>query len=208
MQHPNIQIIEGESSVLVSAPHAVPIVKTVNGRKYTRMAEKRVYEIVEKLNSKKNTWGIYTISEGPLEGWQEDIYKKYKKIVKGLIKTNDINLVLDIHGARRERPFFIDYDFILPHQYKHDTKLEKLFTEKFSYYFPKEKLSSGFYRDINGSGYKTLTYYTRKYLKKPAMQLEINKKLKDDDVKFKKLINMLNDFLEDYENTIAGVQQK
>ena len=206
MQHPNIQIVTGGSPVLISAPHAVPIVKVVGSRMYTRMAEKRVQEIVEKLNYKKNTWGIYTVSNGPLEGWREDVYKKYKSVVKNLVKTNNINLVLDIHGARRERPFFIDYDFILPDHHEYDTKLEELFTKKFSYYFPKEKLSSGFYRGINGSGYKTLTYYTRKYLKKPAIQLEINKKLKDDDIKFERLINMLNDFLEDYENTIAGIQ--
>lgn len=205
MKHPNIKTLEGKSPILVSAPHAAPIRKTVNGKTYVRMAESRVDEIVHHLNSKKDAWGIYTVSEGPLDGWQERVYRKYKHTIKNLVQQNGIGLVLDIHSAKHERPFFIDYDFILPDKHEHDAQLEKILNQTFECYFPKKKLSTGFYRKLHGSGYKTLTYYVRKYLHMPALQLEINKKLKEDDKNFAKILGMLNDFLAEYEDTIIRV---
>lgn len=209
MQHENIKIIKGNGPVLVSAPHAVPIRKTVGERVYVRMAEKRADEIVKTLCRKNGAWGMFTTSdEGPIDDWQNDVYGKYKKTVKTLIKNEGISLVIDIHGAKKTRPFYMDYDFMIPDKHPYDKHVEKLLCGAFASHFPAEELSRGFYRKIKGSGTKTLTYYVRKYFGIPAIQLEINKSIKESEQKFEKLIEMLYSFITDYENTFIGVQSK
>lgn len=209
MQHENIKIIKGSGPVLVSAPHAVPIRKTTGERVYVRMAEKRVGEIVETLCRKNGAWGMFTTSdEGPIDGWQEEVYGKYKKTVKTLIKNEGISLVIDIHGAKKTRPFYIDYDFVIPDKHPYDRHVEKLLHTAFASQFPAEELSNGFYRKIKGSGTKTLTYYVRRHFGIPAIQLEINKTIKENEQKFQKLIKTLYSFITAYENTFVGIQQK
>ncbi|MEX0878078.1 MAG: hypothetical protein WDZ40_04495 [Candidatus Spechtbacterales bacterium] len=209
IKHENIKLIKGSGPVLLSAPHAAPIRKTVQERSYVRMAEKRADELVKTLCEKNGAWGIFTASEeGPLDGWQESIYGKYKKTVKNLIQNEGINLVIDIHGAKKTRPFYIDYDFMIPNKHPHDQYVEKLLCNTFASHFPAEELSNGFYRKIKGSGKKTLTYYVRKYFGIPAIQLEINKTIKESEQKFDKLIHVLYSFITEYENTFTGVQPK
>lgn len=208
MHHPNIKLIEGSSPILISAPHAAPIIKTKGERTYTRMAEKRADDIVKAVCKQNNIWGIFTESEKPLKGWQEEIYSIYKKLIKDTVKSNNILLVIDIHGAKKDRPFFLDYDFMLPNKHPNDALVEKLLHKHYCKYFPASQLSKSFFREVNGPGQKTLTYYVRKYLKIPAIQLEINKSLKENDETFLMVVKMLHSFIKDYENIATGVQRK
>ena len=206
MQHENIKIIKGKTPVLVSAPHAVPIRKKDGSRTYVRMAEPQADKIVKEICKRNGAWGIYTTSEGVLEGWQDRIYSEYKNLVRKLVKHEGIELVIDVHGAKKTRPFYVDYDFMLPDKHPNDVFVEKLLKRIFARHFPAEELSHRFYRKIKGSGKKTLTFYIRKHLKIPAIQLEINKALKEEQETFEQVVKMLYDFIENYENTFTGVQ--
>ncbi|MDX1608485.1 MAG: hypothetical protein R3251_04740 [Candidatus Spechtbacterales bacterium] len=206
MQHNNIKIIEGKTPVLVSAPHAVAIRKKETDRTYIRMAEKRADKIVEEICARNGAWGILTTADGVLDGWQKHVYKDYKDFVKKLVKDKGIELVIDVHGAKKTRPFYMDYDFMIPDKHPNDIYVEKLLKRTFAQHFPPEELSHKFYRKIKGSGKKTLTFYVRKHLKIPAVQLEINKALKEEVETFEKVIKMLHEFIETYENTFTGVQ--
>ncbi|MEX2144965.1 MAG: hypothetical protein WD712_01095 [Candidatus Spechtbacterales bacterium] len=205
MNHENINIIEGKSPILISAPHAVPIRKNVEGRIYTRKAEKRVSEIVDVLTRNTGAWGIHTVSRGTLEGWRQEIYGIYKKNVKNIVKLSGVNLVIDIHAAKSGRPFYVDYDFVLPNKHPHDSMVEEIFCHHYLQYFPSHKLSRGYFREEKGSGKNTLTFYVRNYLKIPALQIEINKALKQDEAGFRDILKMLYSFMKDYENTITRV---
>lgn len=209
MQHKNIHIIKGKGSVLLSAPHAVSIRKTVDNRTYTRKAEKRADEVVKALCEKNHAWGVFTVSEeGPINDWQNSVYDEYKKIVSMIMKEHSVSLFIDIHGAKKTRPFYIDYDFLIPGKHPHDGLVEDLFCKTFAAHFPATELSTRFYRKVKGEGKKTLTYYVRKRFGIPAIQLEINKNIKEDDKKFQQLVDMLYSFIEAYENTFVGLQQE
>lgn len=208
MHHPNIKIIKGKIPILVSAPHATPIIKTVKGRTYTRIAEEQAGDIVKTICEQNNTWGIFTKSEKSLEGWQEEVYKIYKELIKNTVQSYNILLVLDIHSAKKDRPFFLDYDFMLPNKHPNDNAAEKLLHKHYCKYFPESQLSKGFFREVNGTGQKTLTYYVRRYLKIPAIQLEFNRSLKENDETFSKIVKMLYSFIKDYENIIIRIQRK
>ncbi|OGZ60987.1 MAG: hypothetical protein A2919_00595 [Candidatus Spechtbacteria bacterium RIFCSPLOWO2_01_FULL_43_12] len=205
MKHDNINIIEGSSPVLISAPHAVPIKKNVDGRIYTRKAEKKVSEIVNVLAQNTGAWGIHTVSKGSLEGWKQEIYGIYKKNVRQIVRSRGVSLVVDIHAAKSDRPFYIDYDFVLPNKHPHDRAVESMFCHHYLQYFPSHKLSRGYYREEKGSGKNTLTFYVRNYLKIPAIQIEINKTLKQDEESFRDILKMLYSFIKDYENTVTRV---
>ncbi|MEX0869972.1 MAG: hypothetical protein WDZ39_00910 [Candidatus Spechtbacterales bacterium] len=208
MLHKNIKIIRGKTPVLISAPHAAPIKKTVEGRTYVRLAEDRVDELVEILCKELGAWGMFTQSKEPIAEWQKEVYGIYKKTAKNIIEEQNICLFLDVHGAKRSRPFYIDYDFVVPEVHAHDNHLEDLVRKHFSNHFPKHRLSKGFFRNINGPGEKTLTYHIRKNLNMPALQLEINKALKENEETFEKTVKILHSVIKDYENSITRVQPK
>ncbi|OGZ57157.1 MAG: hypothetical protein A3F94_02935 [Candidatus Spechtbacteria bacterium RIFCSPLOWO2_12_FULL_38_22] len=207
MEHPNIKIIEGKFPVLISAPHAVPLLKEDKEGPYTKF-EKRVSEIVEVLCDEIGVWGIFTqleTGESILENWDKKVYRVYKKFVREIVKENNISLVLDVHGSKHSRPFLIDYDFIFPQTHKHDQALEELLLKSFESFFLKEDVSKGFFRSVKGPGSKTLTYHVRRNLDIPAVQLELNEEVRQNEKHFANLILALSRVIKKYENITTGI---
>lgn len=208
-EHPNIKIVRGKIPILVSAPHAAPLLrKSKEDGVYKRYYEKKLDEVIEQLCDKTNAWGIFTVSPNQkmLSNWEKEIYKEYKRFVKKIINNNNIQLFVDLHGSREDRPFLIDYDFIFHERHPHDHHLENIIHETFTHHFSKQNLSNGFFRPINGRGHRTLTYYVRKHLGVQAVQLETNSKLRTNPTNLELLVEAVNKFVKKYESTITRVQ--
>ena len=208
--HKKIHITEGHSPILISAPHAVPIKKRTKERTYIRRREARADELVKEVCLNTNSWGITTKSEKAIKNWRNKggVYYTYRKTVNEIIKSKDICLFIDIHGARKTRPFLIDYDFIYPENHQQDDYLEEVLIKSLHKYFPKHSISNGFFRKINGPGTKTLTYHVRKKLGIPAVQLEINKALKDSDENFYAVAEVISLIVEKYKKNLSSVNIK
>src|SRR3989338_8879077 len=151
-------------------------------------------------------WCVFTDYDTCLEDWDEHVLEIYKKKIKSIIDSNGILLFIDIHGSRASRPFLVDYDFMLKKDHPGDLLLEKLINEHFSKHFHKKYISNGFFRDINGPGNKTLTYFVRTTCSIPAVQLELNQKVRNDEEYFSKLMDGLKNIIKKYEDSTSGIQ--
>lgn len=218
-KHPHIRIIKGSTPFLISAPHAANLVGS--GRKGGDKREPRVHEVVELLSQKTGAWGIFTKPESDVHNWKWDLYKIYKKRVARLVQEKSITLFIDVHGVGKERPFSIDYDFLVPHKnmrlnpiqkiilrhaphhfpqtHPHDFYIEAILKKQFALHLPGHVLSKGYFRSINGLGKRTLAYQIRKRFKIPTVQLEINRALRDDEKTFQSFVTALSRSLDAYQ---------
>ena len=209
MKHPNIKIVEGKIPILISAPHAVKIkrMQKKNGQNF-KPHEVKVAKIVNELCNTTGAWGIFTqkdSDEKHIENWENDIYHIYKNNINNLIASNKIVLFLDIHGSQWNRPFQIDYDFLIPNLHSHDEMVENILTTCIQEQFPKITLSNGFFRELNGPGKNTLTRHVRNRFAIPAIQIEINKQIRANKNNYSLLLDALHKFIKKYENTLAGI---
>lgn len=210
MNHSNIKIIKGKIPILISAPHAVKI-KRINkkNKEDFKLHEVKVAEIVNNLCDTTNTWGIFTqkkINEEYIKNWENNVYYIYKNYIKNLINSEKIVLFLDIHGSQWDRPFQIDYDFLIPNLHPQDKMVENMLINSIQKNFPKIILSNGFFRELNGPGKNTLTRYIRNKFTIPAIQIEINKQMRTDKNNYSLLLEALASFIKKYEDTLTGVQ--
>jgi len=210
MKHPNIKVIQGKKPILLSAPHAVKIKinKKKKGEEF-KPHEIKVAKIVNELCAKTDAWGVFT-QKSPgikhLENWEEELYHIYKSKINNLIATKDIGLFLDIHGSGWDRPFHVDYDFLVPNLHPHDDLIEKMLAEIVQESMPDIKISSGFFRNLNGPGKNTLTRHVRKRFFIPAIQIEINKQIRTNKEEYSSFLKALHKFIKEYENTFIGLQ--
>lgn len=216
--HNDIHIIEGSVPILLSAPHAGVILK--NGK---NKHEPRVGTIVRRLCRDLGTWGVFVTPERLLPRWKEELYPVYKEVVRDIIRTQRIALFIDIHGAQRSFPFWIDYDFLAPPERLHemyrqrvgkehvppqahalDDILETIIQKNFERHFPnpQKPLTKSYLRSRNGFGRATLAYRMRKRFGMPTLQLEINRKLRDDKELFGQTMAFLADTIQEYKSVL------
>lgn len=209
MKHPNIKIIEGKIPILISAPHAVKIKrKQKKNEQSFKLHEVRVAKIVNELCNASGAWGIFTqrkFNEKHIENWENDIYHVYKNSINYLIDSNKVALFLDIHGSHQDRPFQIDYDFLVPDLHPHDEMVKNMLTTSIQEQFPKIILSNGFFRELNGPGKNTLTRHVRNRFAIPAIQIEINKQIRADKDNYSLLLEALHKFIKKYEDTLVRI---
>jgi len=205
MEHKNINIILGSKPILISAPHAVAFYQNGNTENAAAIRPKEIYtkKIVRNICVKNDAWGIYTSSDGPLLNWEDVVRFKYKKIVRKLIRTQNIKLFIDVHGSKKSRPFTVDYDFIINDIHPHDEIIEKLLLKNLGAHIPKSKISKGFFRKINGPGHRTLTCHVRRNFGIPAVQIEINRTTRLTKEQLDKIISSINLTIKDYEDFTA-----
>ena len=156
-------------------------------------------EIVEALCAQSGAWGVFVKGVGKIRNWENELHDVYKQHIHHLISTHDVGLFIEIHGSRPSRPFVIDYDFLLPNKHPFDKILEKFIIKNAKKYFPSQHISKGFFRSLNGSGEKTFTYFVRETFKIPALQIEINKKAREDEEQFSRILNMLHNTIQQYQ---------
>lgn len=200
-KHKNIHVIEGVSPILVSAPHAVPIRKRTKTRVYTRRREAKADELVKRICENSSAWGMTVQSKNTIQNWRNKggVYPVYRETIDNIIHSNDIELFVDVHGAKKTRPFLVDYDFVYPKRHELDDALEKIIWKAFTKNFPSHKISKGFFRNLNGPGTKTFTHHVRKNLNIPAVQLEINKSLKMNPETFTLVADSINELVKGFE---------
>lgn len=175
------------------------------------------------LNEKVGAWGMFTKPESKVYDWKRDVYKHYRKTAEHIVKKQNISLFIDVHGAGAERPFGLDYDFLIPYKkvkmslaekilirhfphlfpapHPNDNILEKILKNHMGERLPDYKITKGYFRPINGLGKRTLVYQIRKDFKIPAMQLEINRTLRRNDAHFETLVNALCEAVNEYWET-------
>jgi hypothetical protein len=101
---PWFTVLEGTSSVLVSAPHATA--QTREGK--LKFADSGTGALAVMLNALAKTTTIYTTRMSPSDpNFYDD--NAYKEKLKEIIQTRKPKLVLDLHGSHWYRPYDLDF---------------------------------------------------------------------------------------------------
>lgn len=209
MKYNSIHIIRGSIPVLISAPHTRPIAQwSDGGKRYIKPKEIRIAKLLKKMCRETGSWGIYIDGTGVIKSWEEKWLPKYKKIIRETIRTNNIFLFIDIHGSHESRPFLIDYDFKIPKKHPDDYSflktilLKKLAEEGFS----TSSISHGFFSGLNGISRGTLSYYARRYINIPSLQLEISKKIRLNNIQVNKFARAMCRTISEYHQALTKIQ--
>ncbi|MBL7159557.1 hypothetical protein ISS85_03710 [Candidatus Microgenomates bacterium] len=190
----NFKIINGYFPVLLSAPHAAPHVRPEFDIKNPKLNEPNTDLIVEVLCEKTGCFGIYTTKVQKVDpNWYKN--SPYKKTLQKLVKRNCIKFILDIHGAKKEKPFILEYkDFQKEKGLKGVEKNLLRCFKKFG--FCKKEIIRGHRQKKEQM---TIAEFCVKELKIPALQLEINRKIREpENPRFKSLLSALECFLKTF----------
>lgn len=100
----SFEIINGSIPIILSAPHSVK--QTRNGK--IKEAEGETGAIVQILAEKTGAYAIYKTYNNNDDA-NYDIYNNlYKEELKQIIESNNIKLLLDLHGAKYESNFDVE----------------------------------------------------------------------------------------------------
>lgn len=188
----DFKIIKGSIPALVSAPHAKPQIRPGFDSKKPKINECNTDLIVEILCQRTDCFGIYATKIQKVDpNWYED--SPYKKAIEKFVNNHDIKFVLDIHGMRKDKLFMVEYD-----DFKREDYLKKIeenlknCLKRFS--FSENEISRGLLRK---NDQLTITEFCIEKLKIPALQLEINQRIRDpQNPKFGFLLSSLECFLQ------------
>lgn len=98
----------------------------------------------------------------------------FKEKIKDICSDNEIKLVIDLHGASRDRPFEIDLGTMNGKSLLGNREIKKLLMECFQEYGI-EKITCN---NLSADNQDTVTKYTACKLKIPSLQIEINRRLR------------------------------
>ena len=98
------KIIYGNIPIILSAPHSVK--QTRNGK--IKEAEGETGAIVQILAKRTNAYAIYKTYNNNDDANYDISNNLYKEELKQIIESNNIKLLLDLHGAKYESNFSID----------------------------------------------------------------------------------------------------
>ncbi len=98
-------IIKGTIPILFSAPHTMYQLKEDGS---TKLKEPYTKAISLYLNKYCDTYSIIKNIDTGIDS-NRDNYDKYNIDMRRLIKENDIKLVIDLHGASKDRDFDIEF---------------------------------------------------------------------------------------------------
>lgn len=223
MKRSDIHIIEGSVPVLISAPHTRPLLKQEGGRSLIKPREIKITPLLKELCKETGAWGIFIRGKDVIKNWDEEAYKMYKEATRDIILAQNIALFIDTHGCQDHRPFLVDYDFKIPQKKPDDYRaLEKILLKQLEARGFAGTVSCGFFRTGDGVGKNTMSFYVRRYLGTPAVQLEINKMVRDNKILFRNCVAALGKTIQEYvdmlllpqgtkdtyENSTLGVRKK
>jgi len=156
----------GELPVLVSAPHAVRHYR----QKKIKMSDQFTGSIVYLLNK---LTGCHAIAATKLYGGDPNIDYPciYKEKIAEFCAIKKVKLILDIHGAAREREFDVDFGTNGGKNLLGKTRILETLEENFQDF----GLSKTSRDHFAASGTNTVANYVARELGIPAVQIEINK---------------------------------
>ncbi len=120
-------IFKGEIPILFSAPHTMYQIREDG---ITKLKEPYTKAIALYLNKYFNTYAIVKNSDTGIDS-NRDNYDNYNVEMRRLIKDNNIKLVIDLHGASKDRNFDIEFGTLnnLSADFSTIRELEEAFSE-------------------------------------------------------------------------------
>lgn len=188
----DFKIIRGTLPVLISAPHSTLHLRPGFKAQKPKLNELNTDLVVKTLCKKAGWFGIYATKIQKRDpNWYEDC--PYKKAIERLVDKHNIKFVLDIHGARKDRPFLIEYDDFRKGKIIMGIEENlKQCLKKFG--FSEKEIVRGL---LHKNNQLTITEFCIERLKIPALQLEINKKIRNpQNPTFNSLLSALKCFLQ------------
>ncbi|MBQ7105103.1 MAG: N-formylglutamate amidohydrolase [Bacilli bacterium] len=181
----------GKIPILITAPHTMKQIKK------DEIKQKEVYTkaIALYLHQLLDTYCLIKITDTGLDA-NRDNHDDFKNTLIYLIKAHNIKLVLDLHGARKERDFDVEFGTLnnLSADYSTIKELEKAF------------INNGLTNIKHNDPFKggAITQYLYNIKDVDVIQLEINSNYRNLDKpnNIKKLCESLVDFIKEYSNFI------
>lgn len=185
-------VLKGEVPILFSTPHTM-IQHREDGT--TKLNEPYTKAISLYLNKYCKTYSIIKINDTGIDS-NRDNYDEYNVEMRRLIKDNNIKLVIDLHGANKDRNFDIEFGTLnnLSADFSTIKELEESFTEN--------GITNIKHNDPFKGGAITQGIYSLGDV--DVIQLEINGKYRDyNNIELlKKLIQSLENFIKQYNEYI------
>ena len=185
-------ILKGNIPILFSAPHTM-IQNREDGT--IKVNEPYTKAILLYLNKYFRTYSIIKNIDTGIDS-NRDNYDKYNVEMRRLIKEHNIKLVIDIHGAAKEREFDVEFGTLnnLSAEFSTIKELEEAFTEN--------GITNISYNEPFKGGAITQGIFGLTDI--DVIQLEINQKFRDSNNLdlLNKLINSLEIFIKQYNSYI------
>ena len=185
-------IQKGTVPILFSAPHTM-LQNREDGT--TKVSEPYTKAIALYLNKNYNTYAIVKNNDTGVDS-NRDNYDKYNVEMRRLIRDNNIKLVIDLHGASKDRNFDIEFGTLnnLSAAFSTIKELEESFTEN--------GISNISHNDPFKGGAISQGIYALDDV--DVIQLEINGKYRDFNnlELLEKLIKSLENFVQQYNKYI------
>lgn len=160
---------EGSKPVLITAPHSVRHVRKKKIKPSDIFTGSIAYFLFELA-------GCHSLALAKSYNGDPnyDQVCTFKEKIKEICSKNDIKLVIDIHGASRERPFDVDLGTMNGKSLLGKKETKKLLMECFQEYGI-EKVTCN---KLSADNQDTVTKYAAVELKIPSLQVEINRRLR------------------------------
>ena len=185
-------ILKGSIPVLFSAPHTMYQLRD-DGT--TKLKEPYTKAIAIYLNKYCNTYAIVKNNDTGIDS-NRDNYDQYNVEMRRLIKENNIKLVIDLHGASKDREFDIEIGTLynLSADFSTIKELEEAFTEN--------GINNINHNNPFKGGAITQGIYSLDDV--DVIKIEINGKYRDynDPESLEKLIQSLKNFIKQYNEYI------
>lgn len=185
-------ILKGSVPILFSAPHTM---HQLHDDGSTKLNEPYTKVIALYLNKYCNTYAIVKNNDTGIDS-NRDNYDQYNVEMRRLIKEHNIKLVIDIHGASKEREFDIEFGTLnnLSADFSTIKELEEAFTEN--------GINNIKYNDPFKGGAITQGIYSLDNV--DVIQIEINAKFRDYNniKKLENLIQSLQNFIKKYDEYV------
>ena len=185
-------ILKGNVPILFSAPHTMYQLRDDGS---TKLKEPYTKAIALYLNKYCNTYAIVKNNDTGIDS-NRDNYDQYNVEMRRLIKENNIKLVIDLHGASKDRKFDIEFGTLnnLSADFSTIKELEEAFTEN--------HINNSNYNNPFKGGAITQGIYSLDYV--DVIQIEINGKYRDyNNIKqLENLIQSLQNFVKQYNEYI------
>ena len=185
-------ILKGSVPILFTAPHTM---YQLHDDGTTKLKEPYTKAIALYLNKYYNTYAIVKNSDTGIDS-NRDNYDEYNIEMRRLIKENNIKLVIDLHGASKDRNFDIEFGTLnnLSADFSTIKELEEAFTEN--------GINNISHNDPFKGGAITQGIYALDDV--DVIQIEINGKYRDyNNIEFlEKIIQSLKNFIKQYNEYI------
>jgi len=104
------RIIPGRRPILLTVPHAVPHLRPGYSLRFPKSAEAQTDLVAQRLRAATDAWLIVPVGLQELDpNWFSS--SPYTAAAADAVQKNNLEMVVDIHGAPSTRTSLVDYDF-------------------------------------------------------------------------------------------------